>query len=329
MSLPRARHVLTVGSCDVHWEEITPPAASIPSGARTAKEARPLVLLHGLSDSGRTWNRVAEKLAAGRRVILPDLPGHGRSSRPDVSYDPAFYAKTMAAFVNAIGLEEFDLVGHSLGGGIAQRMLLEPIGRVGRLALVASGGLGREVSWFLRLAAVSGAVEAVGQPFMRRGTNLGMRVLGGSFAHAERTHLGELNERAGSARALSRTLASALSLRGQRQSFLERAHELSELPPMAVFWGERDRIIPVAHAERMAQHIDGLTVRRFERAGHYPHREATPEFLAALLRFLDTPQESASLRMQPKKKRFSGFFGVRTRGRELPSEHMGPFARLG
>jgi pimeloyl-ACP methyl ester carboxylesterase len=220
----------------------------------------------------------------------------------------------MATFVNAIGLDDFDLVGHSLGGGIAQRMLLEPIGRVRRLALVASGGLGREVSWLLRLAAVSRALEVVGQPFMGSGTKLGMRVLGGGFAHSERAHLGDLNERAGSARALSRTLASAVSLLGQRQGFLERAHEIVELPPMAVFWGERDRIIPVTHAERMTKHVDGVTVRRFERAGHYPHREATHEFLAALLRFLDTPQESARLR---KRSASSGFFGIRSRGEAI------------
>ncbi len=292
MSLTRSRHVLTVGSCDVHWEEIAPPPRSDERGGR----ARPLVLLHGLSDSGRTWNRVADRLASHRRVIMPDLPGHGRSSRPDVSYDVAFYAKTMAAFVNALDLEDFDLAGHSLGGGVAQRMLLEPMGNVHRLALVASGGLGREVAWFLRVAAVTGALEKIGQPFMRRGTGLGMRILGGDFGEDDRHHLGTLNERAGSARALSRTLGSSVSLRGQRQTFLERAHELDELPPMAIFWGERDAIIPVKHARHVAEHLEGVTIRRFERAGHYPHREAPHEFVPALLRFLDTPQRGARLK---------------------------------
>jgi pimeloyl-ACP methyl ester carboxylesterase len=287
MSLTRSRHVLTIGSCDLHWEEMGPTGPA---------DARPLVLLHGLSDSGRTWNRVADRLAHKRRVIMPDLPGHGRSSRPDASYDVDFYARIMGGFVDALGLDELDLVGHSLGGGVAQRLLLEPVGRVRRLALVASGGLGREVAWFLRVAAVTGALERIGQPFMHSGTRLGMRMLGGEFKKDDRRHLGKMNERAGSARALSRTLGSNVGLRGQRQTFLERAHELDELPPMAIFWGERDNIIPVKHAEHVLEHLEDVTIRRFERAGHYPHREAAHEFVPALLRFLDTPQPSARLR---------------------------------
>jgi hypothetical protein len=65
---------------------------------------------------------------------------------------------------------------------------------------------------------------------------------------------------------------------------------MERLPPLRVFWGERDNVIPVAHAEAALRTVDGISVHRFARAGHYPHREAVREFLPALLSFLDEPQ---------------------------------------
>src|SRR5882762_135542 len=144
-----------VGNMDLHWAELG--------------GGRPLVLLHGLSDSHGTWSRIAPQLALKRRVIMPDLPGHGFSGRPHASYALDWYAQTLAQWIDVLGLEEFDMVGHSFGGGVAQQLLLECGPRIGRLALVASGGLGRDVGLPLRLAS-SGIVEPLGQPFMGIGT---------------------------------------------------------------------------------------------------------------------------------------------------------------
>lgn len=298
------RHLRTVGDCDISWLEIRP--------ASPRPDTVPLVLLHGLSDSNHTWDLVAPALGRSRRVLMPDLPGHGRSSRPDATYSIRWYARTIAAWLGATGLREIDLVGHSLGGGVAQRLLIElhrlgvsgqtDLPHVRRLGLVASGGLGREVAWLLRVAAATGAVERIGQPFMDRGTRLGMRLLGGEFKKPDRAHLGRLNDRAGSARALSRTLSASVGLDGQRPHFLDHAHELPKLPPIAVFWGDRDRVIPVSHVKDASTFLDGITVRRFERAGHYPHRESVPQFLPALLQFLDEPQAHPSIKPKTRPR---------------------------
>lgn len=298
------RHIRTVGDCDISWLE------AAPLDATRKTEAPPLVLLHGLSDSSHTWDLVAPKLGCSRRVLMPDLPGHGRSSRPDATYSIRWYARTLVAWMRSVGLSELDLVGHSLGGGVAQRLLIElhrlgvagesGLPHVRRLGLVASGGLGREVAWLLRFAAATGAVERIGQPFMDRGTRLGMRILGGEFKKPDRATLGRLNDRAGSARALSRTLGASVGLDGQRPHFLDHAHELPKLPPIAVFWGDRDRVIPVSHVKDASTFLEGITVRRFERAGHYPHRECVPQFLPALMKFLDEPQSNT--RIKPKTR---------------------------
>src|SRR5258708_26259998 len=99
----------------------------------------PLVLLHGLGDSHRTWRRVASRLAERFRVLLPDLPGHGLSDRPDAPYTLDWYAETMLAWLDAIGVPTTSVVGHSYGGGVAQWMVLAQRDRIERLALVAPG----------------------------------------------------------------------------------------------------------------------------------------------------------------------------------------------
>ena len=129
-----------IAGVDIHWAEIG-------SGP-------PVVLLHGLTDSHRTWRKIAPALARTHRVLMPDLAGHGLSSRPDASYSLDWHASVMGQWLDALDLEQVDLVGHSFGGGVAQWILLERRARIRRLALVASGGLGRDVSTALRLAAL-------------------------------------------------------------------------------------------------------------------------------------------------------------------------------
>jgi len=84
----------------------------------------PLVLLHGLNDCYRTWRALAPGLARGRRLLMPDLPGHGLSGRPDASYELEWYARVMNGWLDALGVGCADVVAHSFGGGVAQAMLL-------------------------------------------------------------------------------------------------------------------------------------------------------------------------------------------------------------
>jgi pimeloyl-ACP methyl ester carboxylesterase len=104
-----------------------------PDGIRLAwrelGEGRPLVLLHGLfSNAWTNWIRyghAATIAAAGRRVILPDLRGHGRSDAPHdrAHWPPDILAADGEALVAHLGLVDYDLGGYSLGGRTVARML--------------------------------------------------------------------------------------------------------------------------------------------------------------------------------------------------------------
>lgn len=281
----------------LHWEEWA------PRGAQEHPDRRPVVLLHGLADTCRTWNHISPILARDRRVYAIDLPGHGDSSRYESSYDVHWYGELVAEWIRSLDIPDFDLIGHSLGGGIAMRVLLEKPACVHRLVLVAAGGLGLEVAMPLRLAAMTGLLDRVIPELMGMGTHAGVRVLGGNFNADERRHLAEVNSRPGTGRTLSRTLRGALDMKGQREHMMDYAHRMGELPPIAVYWGNNDRVLPVVHAERLDNYIEGAVVRRYPNVGHYPHREAVPEMLPDLFKFLDEPQQTPRFRHKAKAPR--------------------------
>jgi pimeloyl-ACP methyl ester carboxylesterase len=223
---------------------------------------------------------------------MPDLPGYGLSERPNASYELGWHARVIAQWLEAIGLEKVDVVGHSFGGGVAQVMLLECPSKVRRLVLVASGGLGREVSLALRLASIPGVIEFFGQSFMSFGTK--MALVGAGFSKEDVTELCAINGTGGSARAFGRTVRDVIDWRGQRRTFFQRAEELGALPPMAICWGDRDKIIPVAHATAFAEFVEGVVLKQFPGCGHYLHREQPEEFVRTVRTFLDDPAAPAA-----------------------------------
>jgi pimeloyl-ACP methyl ester carboxylesterase len=218
-----------------------------------------------------------------------DLAGHGESSRPDAPYTLDWHANVVGGWLAALGLEHVDLVGHSFGGGVAQWMLLQHRRRVRRLGLESTGGLGREVGVWLRWASFPFFVERFGQPFMAFGTTRALRAAGGAFSADEVTRLAGYNARPGTARAFSRSVRDVIDGRGQHRHFLDRVEDAPSLPPLALFWGDDDPLIPVAHGVDAVRLIEGATLERFAGAHHFPHRQRPAPFARALEAFLDAP----------------------------------------
>jgi pimeloyl-ACP methyl ester carboxylesterase len=274
---------VTIDGTLVHWAETGP---SMPD--------TPVVALHGLNDCHLTWKRVAPLLGRDRRVLTPDLPGHGMSGRPDASYELRWYARTMARWMDSLGLDRVDVVGHSFGGGVAQSMLWECPERIRRLVLVSSGGLGSEVALVLRLASLPYLVERLGQPFMGPFTRLALQALCNVMPEDYIDDLSRMNAQEGSARAFARTVRDIIDWRGQRRTFYQSAHELGELPPMALLWGNRDSIIPTTHATALTSFVEGVRLVLFEGCGHYPHQELPESFAHEVRTFLDDPSVPAA-----------------------------------
>ena len=271
------RAMTHVCGTDVHWAEMG--------------EGPPLILLHGLTDSYQTWRLSAPKLAKSYRVLMPDLPGHGLSGRPDVAYEMDWFANVLGAWMTHVGVEKADIVGHSFGGGVAQWFARDNRHRIRRLALVSPGGLGREVLFLLRIfAAGPSALDPIGQPLMAAGTRIAMPIAGKHFTQDDIAHLSWMNSTPGTAMAIGRTVRNVISWRGQIRTIFDEAHSLGDLPPVAVFWGDKDPVVPAHHGERMARSFEGVEYHKFTDCGHYPHREHPDEFVEHLTSFLSTEE---------------------------------------
>ncbi len=98
----------------------------------------PLILLHGGLGAGEMFAAILPALAAGRRVITVDLPGHGHTADPGKPLRFEWLADTVASLITHLGLAQADVMGYSLGGGVAIRTAIQHPGLVRRLVVVSS-----------------------------------------------------------------------------------------------------------------------------------------------------------------------------------------------
>jgi pimeloyl-ACP methyl ester carboxylesterase len=124
------------------------------AGSRGAGE--PVVLIHGFPSSGHLWRSVVPLLPAGHRIIVADLLGYGRSDPARRErMDIAAHASRLVSMLDELGVERAALVGHELGGGVAQALALDWPDRVSRVCLVSSVAF---AAWPIRILRVARAL---------------------------------------------------------------------------------------------------------------------------------------------------------------------------
>ncbi len=249
-----------------------------------------LLFIHGLLGSQRQWTHLVDRLDDGHRVVVPDLFGHGESAKPMGDYSLGGHAATLRDLLDRLDIERVTLVGHSLGGGIAMVFSYLFPERVERLVLVASGGLGREVSPLLRSATLPGAeyvLPVLASGWMRERIASAGRLLGSVGLRPGSdltqvwqgfTSLGDADTR----RAFLATTRAVIDPGGQSVTAHDYLPEAAPIPTLVV-WGTRDRMIPAWHAAAATASIEGCRVELFAGAGHFPHLD-DPDRFADLVR---------------------------------------------
>ena len=141
-----------------------------------------LLLLHGLGCDHTTWLPVMHELARHYTVIAPDLLGHGVSAKPRADYSVGGYANGMRDLLTVLNVDKVTVVGHSFGGGIAMQFAYQFPERTERMILIAPGGLGPEVTRFIRAVTLPGFHQVMGVatlPGIRHVGKAGLRGLSG------------------------------------------------------------------------------------------------------------------------------------------------------
>ncbi len=264
---------------------------------RIAGSGPALLLIHGVGCNSKSWEPVLAKLAQRFTVIAPDLLGHGESDKPHADYSLPAFANGMRDLLAVLGIDRVTVVGHSFGGGVAMQFAYQYPELIERIVLVSAGGVSKDVSLALRLAAMPLGTEALGvlrapgvMPAVRRFGRAVGTVLGNTRFGRDAVDVVDMLEGfqdpAGLA-AFARTLRSVVDARGQFVTMLDRSYLVQDVP-VQIIWGEDDAIIPVEHARTAHAAIAGSRLEIFEDSGHMPFHDHPDRFVEVVERFIDS-----------------------------------------
>ena len=256
-------------------------AVELPDGRRVSLECwpgvgAPLVLLHGLLDCAVGWKHLAEVM--DRPCYAFDLPGFGDSDRPRRNRISA-YTEDVQAALAALEVHDFTLVGHSLGGAVATGLAERLRDDVAALVLIAPVGFGRiPLAEAIQLPGVRSVVRhglplALLNPVSALGVY--MAVVGNGHL-PDRELVARLRKNAyrwapGAECANEAITASGLS----RRAFHRR--QLDYHGPVMALWGDRDRLVPLAHRDGVMTAFPQAQVSVWKKMGHHPQRERPSE----------------------------------------------------
>ena len=254
-------------------------------------KGKPLLLIHGIGGSWRSWNTVLDGLSAKREVIALDLPGHGQT--PKLAGENSIYtlADAVAAWLKENNLTGVDCVGSSMGG----RLVLE-LARRGVLGAVISldpGGFwqGWQVPFFYYSVAGSVRLVRLLQPYMSAITSsaVGRSLLLAQFSVRPWKIPADvaLTEMRSFAKTTNFDELLKQLAYGKKQ---EGAPRGSIRHPMVIGWGRQDRLLFPSQAPRAIAAFPDATLYWFDKCGHFPHWDQPEETIQLILAV--TSQES-------------------------------------
>jgi pimeloyl-ACP methyl ester carboxylesterase len=289
-------HTVEVNGVEIHYFDFNPDADGLP-----------VLYLHGYSGTGYEAFFFQEYL--GSRIIAPDLPGLGRSGRPDADLNLSYYLSFVRGFVEALELDHMVLVGHSMGGkfasvyaalngeagilrGSADDPSHEHTGMVDALVLLAPYGLDGEAGEILEFLSNTGELVDVGFTLHSQ-TLVDIAVRFNVFHDPERIPEDLVDYIASATfftdngvESLANVTRNAIA-RDPIDWLLPEIHV-----PTLVIWGQEDRVLDVKHAETFASLIPDSRLVRIHECGHMPHVER-PIVTSRLIReFLDATVSS-------------------------------------
>lgn len=246
-----------------------------------------LLLLHGWPEFWLTWQPVMERLSSRYTLIAPDLRGFGESDKPEGDYGPVDHATDMLAFLDALDIRRAGVVGHDVGGAVAQELARRDPERFAGLFLFdfVYPGIGSRMGapdrleeiWYQSFNQMDLAVQLVGANrescaayighFLRHWSHrkdafddvldaftdnfLKPGNLSGGFSHYRASHAGRIAMMKG---------------------------EVPPQPPIkvptCVRWAEFDPLFPYAWTDRLGETFADLDLAMFTDVGHFAHREA-------------------------------------------------------
>lgn len=241
----------------------------------------PIIMLHGYTDSWFSFSRVLPLIDSKYRVLVLDQRGHGDSERPAFGYAMSQFAADVLAFMDALGLKQATIVGHSMGSFVAQRVAATAPERVTQLVLVGSGTTPRNGSVLELQRGVNSLTDPVSKEFVREFQESTVsRPVPATFMD---------QVVAESLKVPARVWREAIDGMLAKDTIVD----LSNIKvPTLIVWGEHETIFTRAEQDLLVAGIDTAQLKVYEKTGHSAHWEQPDQFAKDLESFLGQPVAS-------------------------------------
>lgn len=235
---------------------------------------RVLLLIHGNVASSLWWERVMALLPPGIKVYAPDLRGCGDSDKPAGEWSMHDLADDIYRFTRAVGVERATVVGHSLGGAVAQQLTVERPELVERLVLLNSAepaGLQTPPDKYAQIEAIAQQPEMV------------KMVLGMMAPTAPKDAYYD--------RVMAESVAKCTGAWIRNGHALDRMNLVNEVGgiavPVLILFGQKDILVTPEMMERAHQQIPGSVLEMWPEVGHSANLEDPERFTRRLVAFLE------------------------------------------
>jgi pimeloyl-ACP methyl ester carboxylesterase len=251
----------------------------------------PVMLIHGFGGSMWQWEHQQTALSTKFRVITPDLVGAGLSDKPEINYRPDQLLAFLVGFMDALQIARADVVGNSMGAGLAIGMALNHPTRVSNLVLI--DGFPAHVMDHLTSPTLRRALETSAPSWV---VSLGNWLFGWTMTEsilrefiydpalitpAVLDRSNRNRQRPGQFRPL---LTVGKNLPIWEEQFAPRLGKITQRT--LIVWGEEDHVFPIQVGETLNQTISGSILLRIPQAGHIPQWEQPDLVNSELMRFL-------------------------------------------
>ena len=282
----------TSGSDDpgrLELARVRTPIGNIAVARAGDPDAFPVVMLHGLGGTKASFLPTVAALADEYRVLSIDLPGFGDSVKPlRARYDPAFFARAVCGFMDAMGIERAHLIGNSMGGRVAFEVGFRNSARVSRIVgLTPSLAWLRDRPWTPLVKALRpelGLIQITPRPVIEQAVR---RFVPGGRDGWSAVGVDEF------LRAYMQPRGRAAFYAALRNIYLDEPEgdegfwtRLRALQHESLFvWGQKDRLVPIAFARHVREALPNAQHLELD-CGHVPQLEAPRETHAGIRRFL-------------------------------------------
>lgn len=262
------------GGHDIHIKETGSGSGSGPA----------VIFIHGSGPGASGLSNFRQNVdafvAAGYRVVLPDMIGYGASSKPaGIDYTLALFTDTLFEALQAHGLEKATLVGNSLGGGVAIQITLDHPGFVENLILMAPGCVAA-FDAYIAMPGISRMRSSFGGPDF---DIVEQKRLVTNLVHPDFAP-GIADELVAERFAVARIQPKDVLARMRTPDLSPRLGEIDK--PMLVLWGRDDAFCPEAHSRLFLERCPNVRTISFARTGHWVQLERANEFNGYSLAFL-------------------------------------------